>query len=351
MDEYYARHGYVTHGKSSGCWAQAKSDLTLSYFLPLYPIEMNASLTFTNFLGAIRGWLQVDTSEKWLRWHPWQEWYDIWGNPQAKEELFQFMDHYLQGKDNGWEKTPKVRMAVLRFGEPRSDGPQAYENIIEEDFPIPRTEYKAQYFTPSGELSTTPPASSSIISYNSQSSESASFKHIFPTTTRLVGLPKAVLYMSCPDYDDMDIYVSIEKLSKTGEVMKNLNIPWSGIPVKSFAEFTREQETEVVQYKGPTGILRASLRAIDEKKSMHPHWPLHPHAKSEKITPGTVVRLDIGIWAFGIEYEEGEGIAVHVSGRSRAVDNFGTLDHVDNKGTHRLHVGGETPSHIVLPYV
>ncbi|KAK1584964.1 Alpha/Beta hydrolase protein [Colletotrichum navitas] len=71
--------------------------------------------TWTNTMhgmGAIRGWLEVDSADKWLRWHPWQEWYDLWGNPQAKEELFSFFDHFLKGIDNGWEKTLKVRMAL-----------------------------------------------------------------------------------------------------------------------------------------------------------------------------------------------------------------------------------------------
>lgn len=310
--------------------------------------------TWTNTMhgmGAIRGWLQVDSPQKWLRWHPWQEWYDLWGNPQAKEELFQFMDHFLQGKDNGWEKTPRVRMAVLRFGEPQEGKPQSYENIVEAGFPIPRTEYKSMYFTSSGELSSTAPSTNSYVSYNSESAESVSFTYTFQQKTRLVGLPKAVLYMSCPDHDDMDIYIQLEKLSQSGRPMTNLNIPWSGIPVKSFAEFKPEQATEVVQYRGPIGILRASLRSIDETQSMHPHWPLHPHDKQEKIVPGTVVRLDIGIWALGIEYEAGESIRVHVSGRTRSVDNFGTLDHLDNKGTHKVHIGGETPSHVILPFV
>lgn len=309
--------------------------------------------TWTNSMhgmGAIRGYREVDTPQKWLRWHSTQEWYDIISG-DAKEELLQFMDHFLQGKDNGWEKTPPVRMAVLRFGEPQEGKPQSYDNIVEEDFPIPRTEYKPMYFSSSGALSQSPPSESTVVSYNSQTAESVSFTHTFSETTRLVGIPKAVVYMSCPDYDDMDVYITLEKLSKTGEQMINLNVPWSGLPVKTFAEFSPRQSTEVMMYRGPNGILRASLRAIDESKSMHPNWPFYPLDKAEKITPGTIVKLEIGIWGLGIEYEAGEGIRVQVSGRTRAVDDMGTLDHIDNKGTHRVHIGGETPSHVILPFV
>lgn len=305
--------------------------------------------TWTNTMhgmGAIRAWLEIDTPNKWLRWHPWQEWYDIWGNPQADSELLHFFGRYLKGEQNEWEKTPRVRMAVLKFG---TSCP--IENMIVEDFPLPQTDYKELYLQSTKALTFETPSEESSMSYNSETSDSVAFTYTFPVKTQIVGLPKAVLYMSCDDYNDMDIYVFIEKLDNDGKPMTNLNIPWKSIPVKSFDEFTPEQSTEVVLYKGPVGILRASHRAIDWDKSMHPNWPYHPHEKEEKVEPGTIVKLDIGIWATGIEYEKGESLRVHVSGRSFAVNNFGSLEHNDNKGTHKLHLGGKYPSHLVLPFV
>ncbi|KAK3202603.1 hypothetical protein GRF29_154g122401 [Pseudopithomyces chartarum] len=268
--------------------------------------------TWTNTMhgmGAIRAWLEVDSKDKWLRWHPWQEWYDLWGNPQAKDELFSFFDHYLLGVQNDWLSTPRVRMAVLRFGNKE---PQSYENIVEEDFPLPRTSYRKLFLSSNEKLSfgeiAEPPQT---VSYNSEEQDSVCFTHTFDKTTRLVGMPKAVLYMSCPDNDDLDVYVHIEKLDSAGNLMTNLNIPWKNLPISEFSAMTPEQSTEVVLYKGPLGILRASHREIDEARSMHPHWPFHPHEKEEKIEPGTVVRLDVGIWAMGIEYEAGESLREH----------------------------------------
>ncbi|KAH7127928.1 Alpha/Beta hydrolase protein [Dactylonectria estremocensis] len=307
--------------------------------------------TWTNTMhgmGAIRGYLEVDTPDKWLRWHPWQEWYDLWGNLEANAELFSFFDHFLKGEDNGWEKTPRLRMSVLRFGNKQ---PQAYENIVEDAFPLTRTEYKKLYFTADGQSSFEPPTTGSdFISYNSETDSCVKMSHRFEKTTQLVGLPKAVLFMSCPDYDDMDVYVLIEKLDTKGEVMYNLNIPWKSIPVSSFDEMKPEEKTEVVLYRGPLGILRASHRKIDEARSMHPHWPFHPHEIEEKIKPGEIVRLDIGIWAMGIEYEAGESLRVVVSGRNFGVSNFGSLDHLDNKGEHRVHIGQDFSSHVILPF-
>ncbi|CAF3479469.1 hypothetical protein SNK05_007567 [Fusarium graminearum] len=339
------REMFKKHPLANDWWNDKRPDMK-KINIPTY-----ITGTWTNTMhgmGAIRGYLEVDTPHKWLRWHPWQEWYDIWGNEQANPELLDFFDYFLKGKKNGWDSTPQVRMAVLRFGKKE---PQSYENIVEEDFPIPRTDYKKLYFTKEGSLSPNKPADSSSLGYKSETDDRVSFTHRFDKTTRLVGMPKAVVYMSCPDYNDMDVYVLLEKLDANGEVMLNLNIPWKGIPKQSFEEMDDKEKIEVVIYRGPMGVLRASHREIDESKSMHPHWPFHPHEKEEKITPGDIVRLDIGIWAMGIEYEAGESIRAIVCGRNLGVSNFGSLEHNDNKGTHNVHLGGENASHVILPFV
>jgi uncharacterized protein len=102
------------------------------------------------------------------------------------------------------------------------------------------------------------------VSYNSEDSkEFVSFIHTFDKTTRVVGIPKAILYISCAENDDMDVFIILRKLSKTGEPMLALNIPWKGLPVSKISEIPEDKRTELILYAGPTGVLRASLRAID----------------------------------------------------------------------------------------
>ncbi|KAH6687382.1 X-Pro dipeptidyl-peptidase C-terminal non-catalytic domain-containing protein [Plectosphaerella plurivora] len=334
----------------SSWWAEKRPDMS-RINIPTY-----ITGTWTNTMhgmGSIRGWLEAGTQDKWLRFHPWQEWYDLWGDGGSRAELLRFMDRYLKGERNGWEDdTPRVRMALLRFG---NKTPQSHEGIVETAFPPERTRYVRAFLRADGTAALEGEGKiedpESVVKYDATSSEGASFTHRFTKTTRIMGLPKAVLYMSCPDHDDLDVYVTLEKLDAEGRQMENLNIPWRGVPIDSIDEMTPEQKTEVVTYKGPMGVLRASHRAIDEAKSMHPHWPFHPHDREDKIAPGTVVRLDVGIWAMGIEYEAGEQIRIVVSGRSRQVSNFGSDRHSLNRGKHLLHLGGEYASHVVLPFV
>lgn len=299
-------------------------------------------------MGAIRGWLEVDTPDKWLRFHPFQEWYDLWGSEQAKEELLAFFDHYLKGAENGWLNTPKVRVAALKFGE---EAP--VENIVVEDFPVPHTEYRKMYLSKDcGMQPSRSDLAVSKISYDAESPDDfAAFKYVFGQDARMLGIPKAVLFMSCADHDDMDIFIILRKLAVNGEPLLALNVPWKGLPVSSFAEIPEDRRTEVIVYKGPSNMLRASQRAIDVCKSMHENWPFHPQDREEKIPPGEVVRLDMGIWATGIDFKAGESVQLEVSGHFRGVSNFHSSADIRNKGKHTIHCGGKYDSHLILPLV
>ncbi|CEL00441.1 Putative X-pro dipeptidyl-peptidase c-terminal non-catalytic domain-containing protein [Aspergillus calidoustus] len=338
------RKMFEKHPLANDWWNDKRPDMK-KINIPTY-----ITATYTNTMhgmGSLRGWLEVQSAQKWLRWHPYQEWFDLWGNPQANVELLSFFDRYLKGIQNDWEQTPRVRMAVLRYGEA-----DPWDGIVEEGFPLARTKYRNAYLEKEGNLLLDHPSPSpGAVSYNAEDpTDFAKFTYTFPTRTQLVGIPKAVLYMHCDDHDDMDVFLVLSKLSASGELMFNLNIPWKGLPVSTIDEIPADKRTEVILYQGPTGILRASQRSIDTSKSMHPNWPFYPNDKQEKIAPGTVVRLEIGIWAMGVQYEAGESLQLRVSGHYQGFSNFGTHEHVQNKGRHWVHVGGEYNSHLVLPF-
>jgi uncharacterized protein len=166
----------------------------------------------------------------------------------------------------------------------------------------------------------------------------------------LIGPSKAVLFMSCPDHDDMDIFVIIRKADKDGKVLRNVNIPLEELG------FTSEDEVEnvnTVKYIGPSGILRASHRAIDPNLSK-PHWPAHDHTAEDKVPPGRVVRLEIGIWAAAIRFEAGEELVFRVAGHQMTLAEFVPLRGgfcTANKGTHTVHYGGSYESYLVVPLV
>jgi len=75
----------------------------------------------------------------------------------------------------------------------------------------------------------------------------------------------------------------------------------------------------------------------------------------EKVKPGEIVPVEIGLWPMGIVFYEGESIMLRVRGFKDAFMELPELqaDQVFgmNKGVHNIHFGGQYDSSITLPFV
>lgn len=223
-------------------------------------------------------------------------------------ELQSFFDKYLKDIQNDWEKTPKVRWSALQFGDR-----DAIDDIVLEDFPVPKTDYK-EFFLQDNLLQQAPSQEHKTFSYNSENHKDfVEFTHTFDKPSRLIGLPKAILHVSCDDRDDFVVFIVLRKKDKNGKDLMHLNFPFKAAPVNSIDEIPEAKQASTNLHLGSVGVLRASQRAIDHSKDLHPQFPFHPHTKQEKIPPGTIVRLEIGIWAMGVDFDAGESISVRVS--------------------------------------
>ncbi|EKG17702.1 Peptidase S9/S15 [Macrophomina phaseolina MS6] len=330
-------------------WKDKRVDMT-KVETPAFILGSDVSGIHT--MGSIRAWLEIPHEKKWLKWGSKQEWFELYSVHESNEELTAFFDRYLKGLENGWEKTPKVRWSVLKFGDHKAE-----ENIVLEDYPAPNTEYRELYLQAGEKLGLEKPEESVTKEYDSEKSGSvAEFDYTFMERARLLGLPKAVLYMSCPDKDDMCVYVMVRKKDKDGKTLMHLNFPVEATPVNSIEEIPEKQRASLNLHQGSVGQLRASHRAIDESKSIHPQFPFHPHAVEERIPPGEIVKLEIGIWNASIDFEAGETINIAVGGQYPSIAEYKSYsaprpEHEKNKGVHRIHLGPEHPSRVILPFV
>lgn len=291
---------------SSPFWEDKRADIT-KVQCPVYIRGSDVSSIHT--MGSIRGWLEVPHDQKWIQWGSKQEWYELYSCPESTDELSLFFDRYLKGVQNNWEETPKVRWSALQFGDR-----EAIDNIVLNDFPPPSTEYKELFMSPNS-LTTEKSSTYEKISYNSESPSSfAEFSYTFTKPTRLIGLPKAILYMSSEDTTSTDftVFVIIRKKDKNGKPLMHLNFPFHATPYTSITEIPPKEQASLNLHLGSIGILRASHRAIDREKSIHPQFPFHPHTKQDKVTPGDIVKLEIGIWAMGVDFDEGESVSIRV---------------------------------------
>jgi hypothetical protein len=157
--------------------------------------------------------------------------------------------------------------------------------------------------------------------------------------------------MSCAEKDDMDVTVQIRKLSRTGELLTQLNYP---IPVPH----SEAPNVNVLKTLGPQGFLRASHAISREPtKSLDPLETeiFYKHDRAEPIAPGTIVPLDIPLWPMGIVFASGEGIMLRVAGHCMIypeVEMLALTKPVDaNFGTHVIYTGGKYNSHLILPVI
>ncbi|KPI34684.1 Cocaine esterase [Cyphellophora attinorum] len=291
-----------------------------------------------------------------LRIHPTQEWHDLY-QPESNDDLQRFMDHYLAGKDNGWEFTPKVRVSLLRFNRP------AIAHRVEDNYPPSRTTYRTLYLdSKAGSLVPEVPMQDATVSYASDDWEDdgAHFTYKFDKYTELVGPSKATLYMSTKASDDMDVFVIIRKLDMEGRPLISLNIP-----LKNQPHGTREEDIDdmnLYKHNGPSGRLRASKRALDQdpdlseaqRRSQTPTELWYPYTKEEKVPPGQVVELQIAIWPSGIAFEAGESLRFEVKGHDHPLHEFVGIHKqltTLNTGEHTIHTGGSHASHVLLPFL
>jgi predicted acyl esterase len=245
-----------------------------------------------------------------------------------------------------------VRWATLPFGNR-----DAKHDIILPDFPVPNTDYKSLYLSPDGLLSDYPVDSEGKASHNSEDRSSlSSFKYTFTKPTRLLGIPKAEIFMSCDDLDDMIVFIQLRKLDENGKELSQIQFPLDRAPVNSIEEMAEKDRVSLTLHNGSIGILRASQRKIDASKSLHPQFPFHPHDEVQKVPQGEVIKLEVGIWAMGVDYEAGESIRVDILGQypgwtEVALFSKPRPDYEKNKGTHIVHYGGMYPSRVILPFV
>ena len=94
------------------------------------------------------------------------------------------------------------------------------------------TEYQSLYLQKSGNLARSEQADMESVRHvaDSYQAKPSEFRFTFEKPTNVVGHSKAELWMSCDDLDDMDVFVSLRKISKEGKVLEHVNVPWRSLP-------------------------------------------------------------------------------------------------------------------------
>ncbi|MCD8148799.1 MAG: CocE/NonD family hydrolase [Clostridiales bacterium] len=314
--------------------------------IPVYAV---AGWSVIHLRGTVRAFEALKTPNKWIRFHRCWEWGDDY-QPEHLEDLKRFFDRYLKGIRNGWEYTPTVRLDVT----------DAYEYDYQKGrpelaFPLPRTKYTKLYLDADKmEMQKDPVEAASKVIYDANR-EKIHFDYVFPEETELTGHTKLKLWVEADGYNNMDLFVVMEKLSSDGET-----IGLSYVNDRSSFGSTNPMKMNVwspakgldAMYPGPMGRMRVSRRKLDENLSTD-YFPVQANDCDEYLKPGEVVPVEIEIWPISRIWHKGQTLRITICGVYDRGENwtFAEFPQYTNKGNHIIHTGGQYDSYLQVPVI
>ena len=295
--------------------------------------------------GNFEGFVRSKSKQKWLEVHGgshWAPFYTDYGVALQKR----FFDYYLNGKKNGWKKTPPVSLLVRSPGE-------KFVQRDEKEWPLKRTQWTTLHLNPQGmTFSQDPIKENAQITYDMMG-DGVTFA--FPPQKQEVELtgPMALKLFISSTTVDADIFAVVRIYDK-----ENKEVLFHG---------ALDPKTPVAQ-----GWLRASHRKLDKKKSL-PYRPWHSHDQKQALVPGQVYELDVEIWPTCIVVPVGYRIALTIRGKDYEHDGAAAVlsnmknpmkgcgpfvhdDEVDRPpaifgGKVTLHMGPKQKANLLLPVI
>ncbi len=261
-----------------------------------------------------------------------RKWHTFYA-PEARDLQRRFFDHFLKGAPNGWDATPRVRLAVRRSRE-------IADVRAEPDWPLAGVTYVPLYLDAVAEtLHPESPREEGVVRYDPRARirgprgrpDRASFVHRFEHDAELTGGMTLHLWVSTSVGVDMDLFVLLRKFDALGnEVFFN---GYNGFAKDGVAK----------------GWLRVSHRALNPARSQ-PGRPWHTHAQRQSVRPGEVMPVEIEILASSTSFEAGASLRLDVLGHDAAKYPAFRHSRSVNSGEHTIHAGGNYPSALLTPF-
>jgi uncharacterized protein len=277
--------------------------------------------------GSLEGFERIGSAQKWLYTHGGRKWERFYA-PEARDVQRRFFDHFLKGEPNGWETTPRVRLAVRRSRD-------VWDIRTSTDWPLPEVGYVTLYLDAmTGTLAPEIPANEGVVQYDPRggSPDRASFVYRFEQDTELTGGMTLRLWVSTSEGEDMDLFVLLRKFDAAG----------NEVFFYGYNAFAKDGVAK--------GWLRASHRELDSKRS-RPGRPWHTHRERQPVQTGEVVPVEIEVLASSTWFEAGTSLRVEVVGHDAARYPGFKHGHIINRGMHSIHTGGRYAAALLIPVV
>ena len=288
--------------------------------------------------GTILGYTGIASREKWLKVQS-GSYFLTFLLPQSVALQRRFFDRYLKGIANGWEKEPKVEIAV------RAADDTVACVVRDTRWPLSGTKWTRFYLDAS---------TLSLASATPRKPASADYAAIGEGVTfstpplehpvEFAGPIKAKLWVSSST-DDMDIFATLRAFAPDGKEVTFLSAVEPKAPVSQ-------------------GWLRVSQRKLDAKRSTD-YQPWHTHDEAQKLKPGEIVEVDLEIWPASVALPAGYRLALTLQGKDferpgeGPQRGSGWFLHDDPRerppasfgGMHAVHTGPGREAYLLLPLI
>src|SRR5215470_5910447 len=139
--------------------------------------------------GNFEGFVQAASRQKWLEAHGGEHWTHFYTDYGRKQQL-RFFDHFLHGKDNGWDKQPKVLLQVRHPGE-------KFVARAEDEWPLKRTKWTKFHLDPAdGMLKASAAAGKATLSFDAMGDGVTFMTAPLAEMTEITGPVAAKLFVS-----------------------------------------------------------------------------------------------------------------------------------------------------------
>jgi uncharacterized protein len=295
--------------------------------------------------GNVEGFVRAASRQKWLEVHGIEHWTHFYTD-YGRELQLRFFDHFLHGKDNGWNREPSVLLQVRHLDR--------FIARAEDEWPLARTEWTRLHLAPDYGLSQRENlAGTASLSFEAMGDGVTFLTPPLQAETEITG-PSALKLFVSSSTCDADLFVVLRAFAPD---LKEVVFQGAIDP-----------HTPIGQ-----GWLRASHRKLD--KGLSTSWrPYHTHDRRQPLKRGEVVELDIEIWPTCAVLPAGYRVGVTIRGRDYEypgasggrLSNFknelkgcGPFLHDDERdrppgvfgGTTTLHFGRRRQAYLLLPII
>jgi predicted acyl esterase len=236
--------------------------------------------------GNFEGFLGAASKDKWLRVHGNTHYTPFYRN-EGMELQKRFFGHYLQGKDTGWNRQPRVQLHV------RSPGEQ-FTVRDEQEWPLARTKWTRYYLAPDSRALSASPRTGATITYDAMG-DGVTFSLAPAEAEMEITGPVAARLVVSSETADADLFLAVRLFAPDGKEVLFIGSNDPRVPIA-------------------LGWLRASHRKLDPARTL-PYRPYHTHDELQPLVPGQPVVLDIEILPTSIVVPVGYTLKLNVRGK------------------------------------